>query len=186
MTAVCALSTVALFPEFDLRLAALSLAHCVGVRGPVPLCTGWQGGAGCMGLCSPLQVSPLPSHCACHTFTEGVRGAPAPSPWQGWQPGRAWVGRASPPVFTPDVQCRGAPARPVYPQPRISVWGAHGLKRGLGAQRWALHWGPSVCELDPLTGCVVAYMAGDTLRHNPGSVHTESAQQGTLLGGRAN
>lgn len=65
-------------------------------------------------------------------FTEGVRGAPAPSPWRGWQPGRAWVGRASPPVFLPDVQGRGAPSRPGHPQPRVSARDPHGLGPALG------------------------------------------------------
>ena len=98
------------------RLAALSPAHRVGVRGPIPLGTGWRGGARVRGALLPLQASPL-SHCTCHT-TEGFKGTPAPSAWRGRQPGRAWVGGASPPVFLPDIPCRAA--RPAQCSPSLA------------------------------------------------------------------
>ena len=92
VTAVCALSTIAHFPEFDLRLAALSLAHRVGVHGPVPLCTGWRGEVGCAGLCSPLQVSPLPSHRTCHTSQRASGAHPLRPPGEGSsQGGPGWA-----------------------------------------------------------------------------------------------
>lgn len=176
MTDVCALSTGAFFPEFDLRLAALSLAHRVGVRGPVPLCTGWRGGAGCAGLCSPLQVSPLPSHRTCHTSQRASGAHPLRHPGEGGsQGGPGWAELPH--------QCSSQTSRAEGPPPARdtpSLVSQPGIPMG-----WALRWGPSVCELDPLTGCVIAYRAGDTLRHSPGSVLTESPQQGTLLGGRA-
>ena len=119
----------ALFPEFDLTISCLLSRSPRGSAWPVPLCTGWRGGAGGRGALLPLQASPL-SHRTCHT-SEGIRGASAPSAWWGRQPGWAWVGRASPPVFLPDVQCRGAPSAQCSPSLRLRP-GPRGLKQGLG------------------------------------------------------
>ena len=97
----------------------------------------------------PLQASPL-SHRTCHT-SEGIRGASAPAAWWGRQPGWAWVGRASRPVFLPDVQCRGAPSAQCSPSLRLRP-GPRGLKQGLGPSAGPCtgaplfaSWTPSLC-----------------------------------------
>ena len=172
----------ALFPEFDLTISCPLSRSLRGSAWPRPTLHGLAGwGRGPWGFAPPAGVPP--SHSTCHT-SEGIGGAPAPSAWRGRQPGWAWVGRASPPVFLPDVQCRGAHSAQCSPSLRLSP-GPPWAEAGPRSPALGPALGPLCSRVDPLAGCVLVYRVGDASRHNPGTVLTESAQRGSLLGGRA-
>lgn len=138
----------ALFPEFDLTISCLLSRSPRGSAWPRPTLHGLAGwGRGPWGFAPPAGIPPEPSHLP---HFRGHQGRIRSVSLVGAAARVGLGGQSFPASVPPRCPVQRGPLRPVQPQPP-SQTGAPWAEAGPRTQRWALHWGPSVRELDPLT-----------------------------------